>query len=129
MNKENQIKYWITAAELDWKAAADLLESNKNFHLCLFICHLTVEKLLKVIVVKVTNDYPPKTHNLLRLAEIVKLELKDEDTQLLQELTQFQLDTRYPDEKFKLYKMATKDFILERFKKTETIKTWLTSKI
>ncbi len=61
------------------------------------ICHLSVEKLLKALVVKVTNYYPPKTHNLLRLAEIAKLELKDEDTQLLQKLNQFQLDTRYPD--------------------------------
>lgn len=118
MDKEKQIQYWLTASELDWKTANDIYSSNKNFHFCLFICHLVIEKLLKSLVVKETNEHPVKTHNLLRLAEIAKLDIKTDDVQFLEELNQFQLDTRYPDEKFSLYKLATKDFTEKRFNKT-----------
>jgi HEPN domain-containing protein len=129
LDKEKQIQYWITASELDWKTAGDIFASNKNLHFCLFICHLVIEKLLKALVVKETNEHPVKTHNLLRLAEIAKLDLKDEDIKFFGELNQFQMDTRYPDEKFALYKLATKDFTEERFNKTEKLRLWLTSKI
>lgn len=129
MDKEKQIKYWLAASELDWKTATDIFNSNKNLHFCLFICHLVIEKLLKALVVKETNDHPLKTHNLLRLAEIANMDLKADDIQFLEELNQFQLDTRYPDEKFTLYKLATKDFTRERFNKTEKLRLWLKSKI
>ncbi len=129
MDKEKQIQYWLTASELDWKTAVDIFDSNKNFHFCLFICHLVIEKLLKALVVKETNEHPIKTHNLLRLAEIAKIDLKADDVQFLEELNQFQLNTRYPDEKFSLYKLATKDFTEERFNKTGKLRVWLTSRI
>lgn len=129
MNIEKQIQYWLTASELDWKTAEDIFISNKNFHFCLFLCHLVIEKLLKACVIKVTNDHPVKTHNLLRLAEIAKLDLKEDDILFLSELNQFQLATRYPDEKFALYKSATKEFTQERFNKTEKLRQWLIAKI
>lgn len=129
MDQEKQIQYWVAASELDWKTAEDIFDSNKNFHFCLFICHLVIEKLLKALVVKETNEHPIKTHNLLRLAEVAKIELATSDVQFLEELNQFQLDTRYPDEKFSLYKLATKDFTEERLNKTKKLRSWLISKI
>ena len=91
MDKEKQIHYWLTASKLDWETAVDIYNSNKNLHFCLFICHLVIEKLLKALIVKETSKHPLKTHNLLRLAEIAKVELKEEDIQFLEELNQFQL--------------------------------------
>ncbi len=88
MDKEKQIKYWLTS-DLDWETATDIFESNKNFHFCLFICHLVIEKLLKALVVKETNQHPLKTHNLLRLAEIAKIELNPDHLQFFEELNQF----------------------------------------
>lgn len=125
MDTEKQIRYWVDSAELDFNTAADIFNSGKNYHFCLFLCHLCVEKLLKAVVVKVTNNHPPKTHNLLRLAEIGKLTLDDSKLILFQELNQFQIDTRYPDEKFTLYKTATKEFAQIRFNKVLETKDWL----
>ncbi|MEW6654049.1 MAG: HEPN domain-containing protein, partial [Bacteroidota bacterium] len=59
-----------------------IFESGKNFHFCLFLCHLSVEKLLNAFVVKTTNDFPPKTHNFLRLAELSELKCDDSTLQL-----------------------------------------------
>ncbi|HEX2867439.1 MAG TPA: HEPN domain-containing protein [Ignavibacteriales bacterium] len=85
--------------------------------------------MLKALAVKETNEFPPKTHNLLRLSEISKLAVTPEDIRFLEELNQFQMDTRYPDEKFTLYKMATIDFTSERIRKVEDLKKWLESQI
>jgi HEPN domain-containing protein len=125
INIEKQINYWIKSAELDFNTASDIFKSGKNYHFCLFICHLVIEKLLKAIIVKATSDFPPKTHNLLRLAELGKLELNNDKLTLLQELTLYQIDTRYPDEKFSLYKTATKEFTEIRYNKVFEIKDWL----
>ena len=92
------------------------------------MCHLVIEKLLKALVVKETEYFPPKSHNLLRLAELANIVCNNEDVKLLQELNQFQLETRYPDEKFTLFKIATKEFTSLRITKVERLREWLISK-
>ncbi|MCF6271292.1 MAG: HEPN domain-containing protein [Melioribacteraceae bacterium] len=109
--------------------SVDIFQSGKNFHYSLFIAHLCIEKLLKAFVTKNTKQIPPKTHNLLRLADLADLELDDEKISFFEQLNQFQMDTRYPDEKFELYKMATKEFTADRIKKLKEIHVWLISKI
>jgi len=128
MNTQKQIEYWIQASEFDWATANDIFNSGKNFHLCLFMCHLTLEKILKALVIRITGLFPPKTHNLLRLAELAKLDLSSSELDFLEALNQFQLETRYPDEKFSLYKIATKDFTSDKIKNKE-FREWLMSKI
>ncbi len=129
MSINKQIEYWLKASEIDWETTNNLFSSGMNFHLCLFMGHLTLEKLFKALVLKVTETIPPKTHNLLRLAELAKLNLTTDDIKFLEELNQFQLETRYPDEKFLLYKTATKEFTDNKIKKVKEFREWLMQKI
>jgi HEPN domain-containing protein len=127
MGIEEQIKYWKKAAELDFESAKDIFHSGKNFHFALFVLHLSFEKALKAAVTNETNSIPPKTHNLLRLSELAKIELEEDIIEFFGELNQFQLQTRYPDEKFKLYKLASQEFTELRFNKAEEVFKWLIS--
>ena len=129
MDIEKQINYWLTSSSMDWQTANDIYHSDKNFHYCLFICHLTIEKLLKAIVVQKTNTFPPKSHNLTRLAELAVLEVTIDQIKLMEELNQFQLDTRYPDEKFSLYNKATKEFTTGRISKVSELRQWLLNQL
>ena len=129
METEKQIEYWIKASGLDLQTAMDIFDSGKNLHFCLYMCHLSIEKILKAIVVKNTNDFPPKSHNLLRLAEIGNVLLSEDRVTFLEELNQFQLSTRYPDEKFTIYSLATKEFTEDKLEKVKEIHKWLTSMI
>ncbi len=54
---------------------------TKQYTWALFIGHLTLEKLLKVIYAKLNKDSPylPKIHNLNILAETCNIELKVKD--------------------------------------------------
>ncbi|KAF0140260.1 MAG: HEPN domain-containing protein [Stygiobacter sp.] len=129
MEQQKQIEYWKKAAELDLQSAIDIYESGKNFHFSLFLCHLSIEKILKALVVKFTNDFPPKSHNLLRFAELCRIDCTDETLTLLEELSQFQLSTRYPDELFSVHKLATKEFTTNKLEEVKELSKWLTSKL
>jgi HEPN domain-containing protein len=96
MDVQKQIKYWKTSAEEDFAAAQSLLEKGHLRH-CLFFAHLAIEKMLKAHVTRKTSDVPPKTHNLIRLAEIAGLKLDSKQKDLLREFGIYQLEGRYPD--------------------------------
>ena len=103
MTKEEHIKYWIKGAEHDLKAAESLFESKK-YDWCLFVSHLVLEKILKAnFVYKNDNKVPPKTHNLVKLAERSYIELTEEKRIFLDEVNDFNLEIRYPDYKNKFY--------------------------
>ena len=80
-------------------------------------------------MVKCSNDFPPKSHNLLRLAELSQIECDNDTLSLLEELSQFQIGTRYPDEMFSVHKLATKEFTTNRLEKVKELSEWLISKL
>jgi HEPN domain-containing protein len=96
MDVQKQVDYWVTSGEEDFAAAKSLLEKG-HFRHCLFFAHLAIEKMLKAHVTRKTSDIPPRTHNLLRLAEIADLKLDTEQQQFLREFGVYQLEGRYPD--------------------------------
>lgn len=94
MNINVQIEHWRVGAHEAFETAEHLLAGSRNIH-CLFFCHLSVEKALKAKVVEQTKDFAPKTHNLLRLAELGGHELNNILRKDLTILTNFCLEGRY----------------------------------
>lgn len=75
MNIQEHVNYWLDSAKNDLGAAEQLFLSAK-YDWCLFIGHLVIEKTLKAyFVYNNDNKIPPKTHNLLKLAEMSGLPL------------------------------------------------------
>jgi len=124
MNKKGGITYWLESAKEDWKVAKHLFE-KKDYSYSLFLGHLTIEKILKAIYVDRLQDTPPFTHRLIHLAEKALLELTDEQIELLETITDFNLEARYPDEKFSFKKKCTKRFTENYLKKIEALRKWL----
>jgi HEPN domain-containing protein len=93
---EKQINYWREGAIEDWDVARDLVEKNRCRH-GLFFAHLSLEKALKAHVCRVTTDLAPRIHNLVRLAEIAKLDLRPAQLDVLAEMNAFNIEGRYPD--------------------------------
>ena len=124
MNREEKINYWIKSANNDWIVAGHLFEKG-DYPYALFFGHLTVEKLLKAVFVSKFNESPPLTHRLTYLAEKIGFELSPERLELLEIITDFNLEARYPDEKFSFHKKCTKKFTETNLEKVEEIKEWL----
>lgn len=92
---QEQIKYWQNGAIEDWQAGDQLVAGNKIRH-GLFFAHLSLEKILKAHVCKITEKIAPKIHNLVRLAETAGLKLPDDKIDFLAEMGEFNLEGRYP---------------------------------
>jgi len=118
---DKQIDYWKQGAIYDLETAKILLERSRLLH-ALFFCHLTIEKILKAIVVKVTLDIAPRSHNLVYLSEKANLEFSDDDNVFIGILMKYQLQGRYPD-----YNpvVPSKVITTKYLNKTEQLLSWL----
>jgi HEPN domain-containing protein len=129
MKPEEHIQFWLEGAAHDLDAAESLLAAGK-YDWCLFLGHLVLEKTLKAILVqKESEKIPPKTHNLVKLAEKVSLELSDDQKIFLDEVNDFNLEIRYPDYKKAFYLHCSIEYTTERFNKIKEIYQWLRSRI
>ena len=122
------IKYWLTASHEDFESA-EILYKNKKYHHALFFCHLSIEKMLKAIIVKSTKTAPPLIHDLVRLAERSEVPLDELQKNELAEITTFNVEARYDDYKLSFRKKAKKQFSLKYIEKTRKILQWLNKHI
>ncbi len=117
MKIDEHIKYWLNSADHDLDTAESLFSAGK-YDWCLFLGHLVLEKGLKAFYVKDNgNRMPPKTHNLVKLAEKTTIPLNAELKLFLDEVNDFNLEVRYPEYKQEFYKTCTKKFAEEYFDK------------
>jgi len=125
MKSEREVlKYWLTASKEDFDSA-EILYQNKKYRHALFFCHLSIEKMLKAIIVKSTKTAPPLTHDLVRLAEKAAVPLSELQKTELAEITTFNIEARYDDYKLSFRKKAKKQFSLKYLKKTKEMLQWL----
>jgi HEPN domain-containing protein len=95
MDVEAQAEFWKSGSDEDMAAARCLLEGG-HWRQALFLAHLSLEKLLKAHVARHTKDVPPRTHDLVRLAELAGLRLDKARKAALGEFGVYQLEGRYP---------------------------------
>jgi HEPN domain-containing protein len=96
MNIQEHVNYWLDSAS-NHLGDAEQLFLSARYDWSLFIGHLVIEKTLKAyFVCKNNNQIPPKTHNLLKLAEISGLPLTESQKLFLDEVNDFNLEVRYP---------------------------------
>lgn len=123
MEKKDHILYWAESSKNDMASMRNNFLSG-NFDWALFIGHLALEKMLKALWVKNNeSNFPPRTHNLLKIAREAKCPLDDAEELFLNRVNNFQLETRYPDYKFDFYRQCTKEFTEDNMKQIETF--WL----
>lgn len=129
MTLEEHVKYWIDSAEKDL-SVANTLYNNGNYDWCLFLGHLVLEKSLKALYVKSNqNKLPPKIHDLIKLANLSLLPVDDDITEFFYLINRFNLETRYPEYKNEIYRIATIEFTHEKLNKIKELFQWLKSLI
>lgn len=126
--RKRRVQYWLESSEDDWRVANHLFEKG-DYSYALFFRHLTIEKILKGIYVNRLGEIPPYTHRLVYLAEKVSLSLSESQLELLEIITDFNMEARYPDEKFSFKKRCTKDFTEKYLFKITEMRKWLLQQI
>lgn len=118
MNKTT--KKWIEIAEYDLKTAKAMLKTKRYLYV-VFMCQQAIEKILKAIYAEENKNVPPKTHNLLYLADVLNLQISDSDKNLLFDLNQFYISTRYPEQQRRLFKTVPEKKAQIYFERTEEV--------
>ena len=128
MTKDEIINYWVSSSDKDLRVMGSLFK-NGHHGWALFLGHLVLEKLLKAIYVKNVNVNIPFTHDLAKLSEKAGLLLTEDQKDLLDEVTTFNIKARYPDYKGRFYKKATKRFAQDYISKIKDFRKWLKKRV
>lgn len=122
------VQYWLEGAEYDM-GVAKAMYKTKKYPYALFMGHLSLEKLLKAIVVKITREHAPYTHSLPLLAEKMNIEIPQKIMKRLAKFMEFHFEARYPDEQKKFYKKCSKEFANKSMQEIKEVYTWLKKRL
>ena len=68
---------WITTSSYDLKTAEAMLQSKRYIYV-IFMCHLSIEKMIKAVISTEVQGLPPKSHSLIYLAQIAKVQFTED---------------------------------------------------
>lgn len=128
MNKEEIVQYWVEGSDNDFKAMVHLFEKGDHSW-SLFIGHLVMEKLLKAYYVHQIDITPPFIHDLVRLSEKARLPLTEEQKDILDTISTFNLRVRYDDYKLSFHRKCTRTFTEQWIRQIKELREWLKSKL
>jgi len=123
-------QYWIDLAEYDIETANVMLQTGRYLYVG-FMCHQTIEKMLKAYYVKIKNEQPPKTHNLRLLASNSGINFEMSETQMdfLHLLGPLNIEARYPTDKERITKSLNKDRCTKIAERTMEMMEWIKTKL
>jgi len=100
---------------------------TKRYIYVVFMCHLSLEKMLKAHVELEENKFPPKIHDLAKLAKRAKLEIPNNLKSIILQLNKESIPTRYPEDLQRSLASYTKEYCSKILQETEQTLQWLKS--
>jgi HEPN domain-containing protein len=130
MVKKDKISYWIELSDYDLETASAMLKSTRYLYVG-FMCHQTIEKMLKGYYAFKQDEVPPFTHNLAFLIEksMLTSQLTEEQKDFVDELEPLNIEARYPEYKERLLKQLTAEKCREILAKTTELQQWIKQKL
>ncbi len=117
---------WAAQARYDLDTARAMLDSERYLYV-VFCCQQAVEKMLKAVIAERTGQCPPRLHNLLKLAEDAGVKLDPGQTVLLEDLSRYYIQSRYPEEIPALARGLDRPRGQQVLNQTEDVLQWLSS--
>lgn len=124
---EPMVRQFVDKAEKDLLAATILAGEDDLANVVCFHCQQAVEKMLKGIIAKKANETPPRIHNLMQLASRAGIEINEERAGLFRELSQYYIQSRYPEEISAIADGITSQMAGSTIVRTEAAAQWLSS--
>jgi HEPN domain-containing protein len=127
-NIDKIVQHWLDSADNNQETMSHLVDS-KDYSWALFLGHLVIEKTLKALYVKRLQKHAIFSHDLLRLARQIDLEISEEFEEWLDKITTFNLNARYDNYKQDFYQLCTKDFADKWLERIDIIRLWLRNQL
>jgi HEPN domain-containing protein len=126
----DKVKYWSDLSEYDYDTALAMMQTGRYLYVG-FMCHQTIEKILKAYFNTLSNEPAPFTHGLTNLARRSNIydSLPDEFKDFIDILEPLNIEARYPSHKERLMKSLTKERCQSILENTKNLQTWLIEKL
>ena len=124
MGNDNRHEEWYFQSDYDLETAFDMFKSGRYVY-SIFMCHLSLEKVLKGLLVKTKGEYPSKSHSLIYFVEKLELKMEDSYYEFLFTLNKISVPTRYPEDLRKLVAAYSKERTDNILNRTKEIQLWI----
>lgn len=130
MEVTDKIKYWVDLSEYDLTTAKAMLKTRRFLYVG-FMCHQSLEKLLKAAFIKSNSSSPPFTHSLIDLAKRASIydEFTSEQKDFIDYMQPLNIQARYPTNKEKIFKTLSNKKCEEIIKETKRLSKWIKMKL
>jgi HEPN domain-containing protein len=120
-NKANE---WVKQSDYDLDTAKYMYTGGRYTY-TVFMCHLSVEKILKGLYYQKIRKLPPKTHNLIYLIKETGLKPDNSISKHISILNEANISARYPESLEILQKIYTKDRTSDILRYSEEVISWI----
>lgn len=115
---------WIALADYDIETARHMFTTERYLYV-IFLCHLSIEKMLKAHVAEVTRTVPIKSHDLIYFVKKCELELPENYLDFIGKINSASIPTRYPDDLQRALKEYPKSVAKDYLNQTIELVQWL----
>ncbi len=115
---------WLLQADYDMETADAMFDKGRYIY-TVFMCHLSIEKVLKGLYQRRLNELPPKVHNLTYLAEKTGISLPGNLNDHMVYLNRLSIPTRYPEDLRKVQKALSKEKSFEILEQSRKVLQWI----
>lgn len=125
-----KVKYWTELSDYDFDTALAMMSTGRYLYVG-FMCHQTIEKILKAYFNSFNSEPAPFTHSLTLLAKKSDIYefLSEEFKNFIDVLEPLNIEARYPSHKERLMKSLTKERCQSILDNTKNLKRWITEKL
>ena len=127
---DEKVKYWLELSDYDLETAKAMLKSKRYLYVG-FMCHQSIEKILKAYYSQHSPDTPPFSHSLSYLSRVSGADeiLEDPQKQFIDEIEPLNIEARYPSQKDRLFQSLTRERCEYLIQNTENLQKWIKQKL
>jgi HEPN domain-containing protein len=115
---------WIALSDYDLETARHMLETGRYLYV-VFLCHLSLEKMLKAHFTEAKESVPTKTHDLIYLVKKCEFQLPGNLLDFVGKINAASIPTRYPEDLQRSLKEYPVSVARHYLKQTEEMLQWL----
>jgi HEPN domain-containing protein len=115
---------WVALAEYDLETARHMLITGRLIYV-VFMCHLSLEKILKAHIAESTERLPPKSHDLIYLVKKSGLTPPQSHLEFIGQINNASIPTRYPEDLQRSLKEYPEPIVRAYLERTQEIVEWL----
>ena len=140
MTNKEKFNYWLEISQYDLETARAMFESGRYLYVA-FTCQQSIEKISKGLYTLITNNEPPRIHNIWQIFRTLK---KEPDTEKIfdiasfdviltkhkpffAELLSYYISGRYPTYKEKISSLITMEKAKQLLLTSEEVFEWIKS--